>query len=92
MTINLAEPFKSEVLSRQTLGRCRANNSMYIDVVDQGFYFTKRYYQQKKSIFSHYAKSCKDIVLSDEELEKRYIDITNQYNNKMILCTKIYKE
>ena len=59
VVINLAEPFRSEVLAQQTLGRCRADDTLYIDVVDQGFYFTKKYYEAKKPIFSQYAKSVK---------------------------------
>ena len=92
ITINLAEPFKSPVLARQTLGRCRANDSLYIDIVDQGFYSTKKYYSAKKKIFSMYAKSCKDVVLSDSELESRSLDIVNKYTNKQVVCKRVFKE
>ena len=51
MTIVLAEPFKSEVLARQTLGRTRNYNTLYIDIVDVGFSYCKSYYNAKKSIF-----------------------------------------
>ena len=90
--INLAEPFKSEVLSRQTLGRCREDNTLYIDVVDNGFFFTKKYYEAKKPIFSVYSKSCKDIYMSDEELENRSIAIQNKYNTKKVMCSTVYKQ
>ena len=90
--INLAEPFKSEVLSRQTLGRCREDNTLYIDVIDNGFYFTKKYYEAKKPIFSIYSKSCKDIYMNDDELERRVYDIQNKYNNKTVMCSTIYKQ
>ena len=90
--INLAEPFKSEVLSRQTLGRCREDNTLYLDVVDTGFYFTKKYYEAKKPIFSIYSKSCKDIHMTDEELENRYVSIQNKYNTKKVMCNTIYKQ
>lgn len=89
--INLAEPFRSEVLARQTLGRCREDNTLYIDIVDTGFYFTKKYYEAKKPIFSTYSKSCKDIFMSDEELENRSILIHNKYNNKAVMCMTVYK-
>lgn len=69
MTIVLAEPFKSEVLARQTLGRTRDRNTMYIDIVDEGFMYTKRYYEYKKPIFSKYATDCVDIKLNDDELQ-----------------------
>lgn len=90
--INLAEPFKSEVLSRQTLGRCREDNTLYIDVVDTGFFFTKKYYESKKPIFSIYAKTCKDIYINDDELENRFNAIQMKYDNKKVMCSTIYKE
>ena len=92
VVINLAEPFKSHVLAQQTLGRCRANNTLYIDVVDEGFYYTKRYYQHKKPIFSQYAKSCKDIYLSDEELDIRNEKILDKYNNTNMMIVPVFKE
>lgn len=90
MVINLAEPFKSPILAQQTLGRCRADNTLYIDIVDQGFYFTKKYYEAKKPIFSQYAKSCKSVVLSDIEIENRYNNICDKYNNKKVMCMTVY--
>ena len=92
MTINLAEPFKSSVLAKQTLGRCRADNTVYIDVVDQGFYFTKKYYKDKKPIFSQYAKSCKDVVFTDEELENRALNTINKFDKNIVVCTRVFKE
>lgn len=90
--INLAEPFKSEVLSRQTLGRCRMDNTLYIDIVDQGFYFTKKYYEAKKPVFSMYSKSCSDIYLSDEELSSRAANVLNKYSNNNVMCTVVYNK
>lgn len=91
ITINLAEPFKSSVLAQQTLGRCRANDTLYIDIVDQGFYFTKKYYEAKKPVFSQHAKSCKSVMMSDVELEDRYSNIHEKYNTKKVMCMPIYK-
>lgn len=90
VTINLAEPFKSPVLAQQTLGRCRANNTMYIDIVDQGFYFTKKYYEAKKPIFSRYAKSCKSVMMNDNEIDSRYEKIHEKYGTKKVMCMNIY--
>ena len=92
VTINLAEPFRSEVLSRQTLGRCRADNTLYLDLVDHGFYQTKNYYSAKKPIFSKYAKSCKDIHMSDEEINQRYDDIIQKYQQYKVMCMPVYKK
>lgn len=91
-TVNLAEPFKTSVLTEQTLGRCRADNSMYIDMVDQGFYHTKKYYKEKKPIFSRLAKSCKDVSLDDEELNKRSEGILEKYSKKKVMCMPIYNK
>lgn len=91
VVINLAEPFKSKVLSKQTLGRLRENNTLYIDAVDTGFYFTKNYYKAKKPIFSIYAKSCKDIYMNDDELERRYLSVKQKYAENKVMCATIYK-
>lgn len=91
-TINLAEPFRSAVLAQQTLGRCRADDTMYIDVVDQGFFFTKKYYEAKKPIFSQYAKSCKSVHMSDAELESRADAIHNKYGTRKIMCMPVYNK
>ena len=53
-TIVLAEPFKSSVLARQTLGRCRADNTLYIDCTDVSCYRTKLYNKQKKNLHNNY--------------------------------------
>lgn len=92
MTINLAEPFKSPVLARQTLGRTRGDDTMYIDVVDSGMYHTKRYYKEKKPIFNRYAKSCCDVMMSDEELDKRCDQVVKKYNDNKVMCTRVFNE
>lgn len=71
LTIVLAEPFKSEVLSRQTLGRTRARDTMYIDIVDDGFYYTKKYFSSKKPIFKKYATECSNVNLREDEIHNR---------------------
>ncbi len=63
-TVVLAEPFKSEVLARQTLGRTRNEGTDYIEVVDDGFIQISKFYNAKKPIFRKYASSCKEIKLS----------------------------
>lgn len=92
VTINLAEPFKSPVLAQQTLGRTRADNTMYIDIIDTGFYFTKKYYDAKRPIFNRYAKSMKSIQMSDEELDIRNQNVIQKYGNNKVLCSRVFKE
>ena len=78
MIIVLAEPFKSEVLARQTLGRTRERNTTYIDVVDTGFLYCNIYYRKKKPIFAKYALSCSEIILHESQLETKYNEIVNK--------------
>lgn len=68
----LAEPFKSEVLAKQTLGRTRANNTYYIEVVDKGFKYCNKYFLEKRQVFQTYALDSKLVELSDNELNDLY--------------------
>lgn len=74
----LCEPFASELLARQTIGRLRNPNTLYIELVDTGFYHCKSYYQKKKPVFAKYAKTCQQTNLTDTELENRYKNIVNK--------------
>ena len=49
-------------------------------------------YKKKKPIFSIYAKSCKDIVFTDEELEKRATDTINKFTTKQVVCNRVFKK
>ena len=83
MTIVLAEPFKSEVLARQTLGRTRDDDTLYIELVDLGFYKIKQYYYSKLPIFNKYALSVSDININQLELEERSYNITRKRERKI---------
>ena len=91
-TTNLAEPFRSPVLTKQTLGRTRADNTIFIDIVDEGVYYCKNYYKAKKPIYSVYAKSCHDIYMDDYELDDRCKKILDKYEGKKLMCNRIFKE
>lgn len=78
----LDEPFSSEVLARQSLGRLRDKDTVYIEVVDTGFYQCKNYYQKKKPVFNKYAKDCVQTKISDEELNSRYERILQRLVNR----------
>lgn len=58
-SVVLAEPFKSDVLAQQTLGRTRDPFTFYIELVDVGFYQVNNYYNAKRPIFEKYALSTK---------------------------------
>lgn len=76
-TLVLAEPFKSAVLAKQTLGRTRDNNTYYIEIVDKGFKYCNKYFLDKRSIFSTYAIDCKLVDLSEVEINNTYNNIIN---------------
>lgn len=84
MVINLAEPFKSKLIAKQTFGRLRNPNTIYIDLVDIGFYYTKKFYNEKKSIYMKYATKCIEISLKDKDIESEY-NAAVENNNAIIL-------
>lgn len=67
-TLVLAEPFKSEVLAKQTLGRTRDRNTYYIEIVDKGFKYCNKYFLDKRSLFSVYALDSTLVEITDVEL------------------------
>ena len=71
MTIVLAEPFKSDVLARQSLGRTRDAGTTYIELVDLGFKQLRKFYYEKLPIFNKYALSVSDTTIDQYELERR---------------------
>ena len=71
MVVVLAEPFRSQVLARQTLGRTRDYNTFYIDIVDTGFSSITNYYNSKKNLFNKYALSTTVVTINDKELDER---------------------
>lgn len=78
----LAEPFKSAVLARQTLGRTRDYGTFYIDIVDDSFIYLRNYYKAKQPIFAKYALSCRDINITDE-LDNKANEI-EEFRNRLI--------
>ena len=71
MTVVLAEPFKSEVITRQTLGRTRDNDTIYVELVDLGFRQLRNFYYAKLPVLNKYALSVSDTTIDNYELEKR---------------------
>ena len=67
-SVVLAEPFKSEVLARQTLGRTRDKDTTYIELVDVGFRQIVSYYNAKRPIFSKYATKCSNFNVDNGKL------------------------
>ena len=71
VTVVLAEPFKSAVLAKQSLGRNRQRGTYYIEIVDDSFPKITEWYNSKKPLFRKYALSCKEIVVPNKELLER---------------------
>lgn len=71
MTIVLAEPFRSEIIARQTLGRTRDDNTVYIELVDMGFKYVKKFYFDKLPVFNKYASDVSDTVIDQYEMKQR---------------------
>ena len=86
-SVVLAEPFKSEVLARQTLGRTRDNDTIYIELVDVGFKQLIAYYNAKKSVFTKYASECKNMNVDNLTLynlqEETRINIKDRFKNAL---------
>ena len=80
LTIVLAEPFKSEILARQTLGRTRDKDTEYIELVDIGFPQCSKYYAQKKHIFLKYALSCREIVMKPDYINIKSTELMSTRN------------
>lgn len=77
-TVNLAEPFKSRILAQQTLGRTRNRDTVYRDVVDQSFYYLRKFYEHKRPIFQKYATECSNIRYTDNTLYDIAKDIMDE--------------
>ena len=90
LTVVLAEPFKSDIVFRQTLGRTRDPNTIYIETVDLGFKYTKKYYYAKLPTANKYAKDVSDMTIDKYELKKRSdnlrIERTHWQQSPIELC------
>lgn len=78
LTIVLAEPFKSQVTARQTLGRTRDRDTVYIEMVDMGFKYTRKFYYDKLKTFNKYALDVSDDTIDPYEMSKRAENIEKE--------------
>ena len=89
--IVLNEPFRSKVIARQTLGRCRADNTLYIDCIDMSCFRTRLYYQAKKPVFAQYAKSCSEVLMDDKTIDTQYKQVKDRWKNKEPLVMPYFR-
>ena len=82
MTIVLAEPFKSEVIARQTLGRTRDKDTVYVELVDLGFLYIRKFYDAKLPVFNKYATDVSDTFINSYELDRRVDNIREKNKDR----------
>lgn len=92
MTIVLAEPFKSEVLTRQSLGRTRDPNTVYVELVDMGFKSIRKFYYQKLPIFNKFAQSTSDTMIDQYELDRRSDLLIDGRDGKVENCPLKFRD
>lgn len=71
LTVVLNEPFKSHVITQQTIGRTRDNDTFYIDCVDIGFKKLLQFYNYKQPVIEKYCTDNSLIRLTRSELNER---------------------
>ena len=85
--VNLADPTKSEPLVEQRFGRVRLNG-YYIDLVDEGFINTIRFYHSNLKIYNKFATECKEASYDKQKL----IDGSNKFvENHPLRIEDIFK-
>lgn len=85
--VNLADPTKSEPLVEQRFGRVRLNG-YYIDLVDEGFINTIRFYHSNLKIYNKFATECKEALYDKQKL----IDGSNKFiENHPLRIEDIFK-
>ena len=85
--VNLADPTKSEPLVEQRFGRVRLNG-YYIDLVDEGFINTIRFYHSNLKIYNKFATECKEALYDSQKL----IDGSNKFvENHPLRIEDIFK-
>ena len=92
MTVVLAEPFKSDILFRQTLGRTRDPDTLYIETVDLGFKYTRKYYYAKLDSANKYAKDVSDTTIDKYELKRRSENIEKSREHWQMCPIELHDE
>lgn len=69
ITVVLAEPFKSRVIAKQSLGRTRDRDTLYIELVDIAFNKIIEYYEFKKQVFEKHATECLNTHLTQSNMD-----------------------
>ena len=92
LTIVLAEPFRSEVIARQTLGRNREYGTMYVEIVDLGTKYTKKFYYDKLKVFNKYTLDVSDVTYDHLELTNKSKIINEEREYKLPMSPIGFKD
>lgn len=71
MTVIINEPFKSQVIAQQLIGRTRDQDTYCIECIDIGFKQIAQYYNYKQPVIEKYCTGNALIRLNRKELEER---------------------
>lgn len=71
VTVVLAEPFASEVIARQTLGRTRDRDTYYIELVDLRSIHVRKFYYKKLPIFEKYALDMNHVQFTQQDMDEK---------------------
>ena len=83
VTVVLSEIFKSKVLARQSLGRTRDYDTLYIELVDVGMEVCKYCFTAKQKVFEEYALDTKIIQLDDKDINERIKEINKNEEERL---------
>ena len=74
-----AEPFNSEPMSIQVMGRARNQDTELIELVDYGFTRLVEWYKNKKyRVYQKYATECNEVTYSDHEINEALLTYYRQ--------------
>ena len=74
-----AEPFNSEPMSIQVMGRARNQDTELIELVDYGFTRLVEWYKNKKyRVYQKYATECNEVTYSDHEINEALLTYHRQ--------------
>ena len=79
-----AEPFNSEPMAIQVMGRARNEDTELIELVDCGFTRIVEWYMHKRNkVYSKYATECNEITYTEYEINDALLEISRQQNQKI---------
>lgn len=79
-----AEPFNSEPMSIQVMGRARNEDTELIELVDCGFSRIVEWYHNKRNrVYAKYATECNEVTYTDHEINEAILTIARQQKQRL---------